>query len=294
VKPLTLCLMTGKGHAFLSDIVDAYGHLIEEVIVGIDATLDNDHSQDLANLCDARGLSWRFRAAANAQPIRSPYVMAVSWRWMIDHPETGLIVFHDSLLPRYRGFNPLVTALINGDAETGVTALLGAKEYDSGDILAQSSVSLTYPVTIASAIDLLRSAYRVCAVHVLESIDAGRPLVGQAQDETGASYSLWRDEDDYRIDWSWPAERIARAVDALGSPYKGASTRIGDTFARVHKARAMPDVEIANRTPGKVIRILDGCPVVVCGEGLLHVRELVREDTGASLLPLAQFRTRFA
>lgn len=293
MKPLTLCLMTAKGHAFLLDIVDTYAPLIEEVIVGSDAALDNDCAQEIARLCEARGLSWRARSADLR--IRTPFVMAVSWRWLIDHPETHLIVFHDSLLPRYRGFNPLVSALINGDDTIGVTALLGASEYDAGDILAQSTVDVSYPIKLAAAIEALRPAYRACAIAVLERIRTKQPLDGRAQEQAQVSYSLWRDEDDYRLDWTLPAQRLARTVDALGSPYQGALTSLnGETLARIHDACALPDVVIANRTPGKVLRMNGAFPVVVCGEGLLEIRALVDATTGASLLPLQRFRSRFA
>lgn len=293
MKPLTLCLMTAKGHAFLLDIVDTYAPLIEEVIIGSDDALDNDFAQDIARLCDDHALPWRQRSAGLR--IHTPFVMAVSWRWLIDHPETHLIVFHDSLLPRYRGFNPLVSALINGDEAVGVTALLGASEYDAGDILAQSAINVPYPIKIAAAIEALRPAYRDCAISVLERIRTQQPLDGQPQTQAQVSYSLWRDDSDYGLDWALPAQRLARTVDALGTPYKGALTIInGKTSARIHDARALPDVDIVNRAPGKVLKMNGAFPVVVCGEGLLEIRALVDATTGASLLPLHQFRTRFA
>jgi methionyl-tRNA formyltransferase len=71
--------------------------------------------------------------------------MAVSWRWLIDHPAEQLIVFHDSLLPRYRGFEPLVTSLVNGETRIGVAALFGASEFDTGDVIVQSATASRIP-----------------------------------------------------------------------------------------------------------------------------------------------------
>lgn len=236
MKPVTLFLMTKKGYAFLQDVVDTYRHLIEVVVVGTDASLDEDHSDKIIALCEEKGLIWCKRTAEYT--ISSPFAMAVSWRWMINHPEQRLIVFHDSLLPRYRGFNPLVTALINGDAEAGVTALLGASEYDAGAILAQSAVEIRYPTMIAVVIDQLRAAYRACAFAVFAGIEQGLSLQGVPQDESQATYSLWRDEEDYRIPWEQPAAWIERFVDALGSPYKGAFTMVDGKCARITGAGA--------------------------------------------------------
>jgi methionyl-tRNA formyltransferase len=104
---------------------------------------------------------------------------------------------------------------------------------------------------------------------------------------------LWRDDEDYLVDWSWPAERIRRFVDAVGAPYKGAASIVDGKMLRLLKAEALPDVAVANRTVGKVIFVRNGRPVVTCGSGLLRVDELVEDASGASVLPLRKFRTRF-
>ncbi len=51
----------------------------------------------------------------------SELVFIVGWQYLIRQIEGTIIVFHDSVLPRYRGFAPTVTALINGDPAIGVT-----------------------------------------------------------------------------------------------------------------------------------------------------------------------------
>ena len=50
-------------------------------------------------------------------------MIAAGWRWLLPSTEK-LIVLHDSLLPRYRGFNPLVSQLIDKEERLGVTAVL--------------------------------------------------------------------------------------------------------------------------------------------------------------------------
>jgi methionyl-tRNA formyltransferase len=130
-------------------------------------------------------------------------------------------------------------------------------------------------------------------VEVTRTILAGRSLNSQPQDETAATYSLWRDEDDYRIDWSRDAASIRRFIDALGYPYKGASSELDGVLVRILDAVPEPEVQIEQRVPGKVIFVRDQQPVVVCGSGLLRLLD-VRDETGAeSLLPLRKFRSRF-
>ena len=57
--------------------------------------------------------------------------------------KSKLIVFHDSVLPKLRGFNPLVTSLINGYEEIGVTVLYGTEDFDRGEIILQKKVNIT-------------------------------------------------------------------------------------------------------------------------------------------------------
>ena len=57
--------------------------------------------------------------------------------------------------------------------------------------------------------------------------------------------------------------------------------------------RVEKDVKIENRTPGKVIFLIDAKPIVVCGKGLIKINEMVDDQTRQSLLPMSKFRSRF-
>lgn len=161
-----------------------------------------------------------------------------------------------------------------------VTALFGASEYDRGAIIHQSAKPVSYPITIAQAITQIDQCYLECANAVLEKIASGEPLIGQAQDDSKATYSLWRDEDDYQIDWSLPAAVVRRTIDALSAPYRGAYCRVNDVPARILGAVEVEDVNIENRHIGKVIFVEAGQPVIVCGEGLIKITACISEDSG--------------
>jgi methionyl-tRNA formyltransferase len=119
-------------------------------------------------------------------------------------------------LPRYRGFAPVVNALINGDRWLGVTALLGGAEYDTGLILGQKKIELIYPVTVRDAILATAPLYQHLMFEILDKYRSMGILRGQAQDERLATYSLWRDESDYRIDWRQSSQKIKRPVQLGG------------------------------------------------------------------------------
>lgn len=54
---------------------------------------------------------------------------------ILDIPKFGAVNVHASLLPKYRGASPIEAALINGDAETGVTIMKMEEKLDAGDVM---------------------------------------------------------------------------------------------------------------------------------------------------------------
>lgn len=283
--------MSRKGFKVLETLSRDFRELIDFVVTQPDKSVQEDYYAEIKELCRRSGIPCYDRRGDYA--VMSEYALAVSWRWLIDSGETTLIVFHDSLLPKYRGFNPLVSYLINGEPRIGVTALFASEEYDRGDVIGQASSQISYPLKIAEAIETVSDDYAELASRIAGEIKRGEKLAAVPQDEAEASYSLWRDELDYRLDWTLSADEIRRTVDAVGFPYKGASTLVNGKLARVFEVEEANDVIIENRAPGKVIFIKDRCPIVVCGRGLVKIKTLIDDETGKSLLPLGSLRSRF-
>jgi methionyl-tRNA formyltransferase len=117
--------------------------------------------------------------------------------------------------------------------------------------------------------------------------------VGRQQDETQVTYSLWRDDEDYRIRWQNDAASIKRFIDSLGDPYQGAASLMNGRQVRIYDAEVEPDVCVEDRHVGKVLFMRKGFPVIVCGSGLLKITALFDSETRQSLLPLKRFRSRF-
>jgi methionyl-tRNA formyltransferase len=286
--------MSAKGCAVLRHLLQRFDRsLIAYVVTARDASVEEDYHEDIVALAKHAGIEVHSPPEAPSAMDSASCLFAVSWRWLLE-PSRGqrLIVFHDSLLPRYRGFGPLVSALVNGEPRVGVTALLGSSEYDRGDVIAQESIAISYPIKIAAAIQAITPCYERLATEVVRRVMDG-DLLAHAQDDAQATYSLWRDEDDYSVNWAWDAERIRRFVDAVGFPYRGAATAAAGRKYRILDCEAVGDVSIENRQPGKVVFKEGRCPVVVCGTGLLKIQRMIEEESGKDALPLARFRVRF-
>jgi len=283
-----------KGFSVVKALVESSGAQTIHCVIGQDEGVTDDFSATLIAYCDSHKIGYSFRENILYDRNNYDLFLAVGWRWIIrDIPQEKLIVFHDSLLPRYRGFAPLVNALINKEKITGVTALLGAEEYDKGNILLQKHMDIIYPTNIAHEIQRISNIYANLAVDLFAKLNNGTiNIAGYPQNEMEATYSLWRDEEDYRIDWNDDAKNIEHFINCVSSPYRGASAVLNGATVRIVKAQTRSDIKIENRSPGKVVFIEANFPVVVCGSGLLLLVE-VRNEHGESLLPLKSFRSKF-
>lgn len=277
----------------LRRIVEDHGAaVVAHVVTARDKATMDDGYEAIVRLARSAGIPVVDRGQPPPDDSQARFLFAVGWRWLISpRPGQQLVVFHDALLPRYRGFAPLVSALVNGEPQVGVTALFGAAEYDRGPIIAQRAMPLHYPVTIAQVFRDIAPVYAELASEVVSLAMRGE-LRGVDQNESRATYSLWRDDMDYLVDLRWDAARIRRFVDAVGPPYKGALVQLEGVPCRIRACAELPDVVIENRTPGKVIFMQDGKPVVVCGTGTLRI-DALNDKQGRDLLPLPRFRMRF-
>lgn len=287
-------LMTEKGYRVLASLIDNnYIHLLSKIIIGQDKNIENDYYNEIVELCKKNQL--QFYNRLDDYLIDSEYSMAISWRWIINTGKSKLIVFHDSLLPKYRGFSPLVNMLINGERILGVTAIFASEEYDRGDIIFQTKIEISYPIKIQDAIKMISNEYIYLIEKIIQTINNKNNLPRKPQKEEDASYSLWRNEDDYLIDWSEDAKNILNFINAVSHPYKGAVTYInGKQKIRILDAKLGKDVKVEIRDIGKVIYNLDNKPVIVCGKGLLVVLKVVGEDSKELDLPFKFFRTKLS
>lgn len=289
---ISLFLMTNKGYQVLKAVVEnSFIQNVDKVIIGLDKSVQNDYSNEIKALCEKHKIEFFF-SNQNFE-IVSPFSIAISWRWIVNLKGSKLIVLHDSILPKYRGFAPLVNALINKEDFIGVTALFASSEYDTGSIILQRQIPINYPIKIIDAIEKISALYSEIVISIFEKINSNVVLDSFDQKEEEASYSLWLDSEDYFINWNDSSTKIKRFIDTVGYPYQGAKCLINGEIVVIHNATLVEEVKIENRDIGKVIFVEKNKPVVVCGKGLLRIEEAEYETTKQSLLPLKKFRTRF-
>ena len=286
---VTLFLMSKKGLSVLSGLINSgLKNKVICVISSRDNSIKEDYYDEISTQCKQNNIL--FYDKKENFKLKNKYFIAVSWRWIIRlKNDQKLIVLHDSILPKYRGFSPLVNSLINKEKKIGVTALFATKKYDEGEIIKQKYIKINYPIKIIEAINLISKLYSEITIELIKNISNIKSI---KQNNNLASYSLWLDDEDYFIDWHNDAEYISRFIDSVGYPYLGAKTKINSQCFTITKAELFEDLKIENRHVGKVLFMREGFPVVVCGKGLLKIIEIY-DNNQKSILPLKKFRTRF-
>ncbi|MEV8516494.1 methionyl-tRNA formyltransferase [Dactylosporangium sp. NPDC051484] len=237
-----------------------------------------------------------FDALKRADP---DVIVATNWRTWIpprifELPRLGTLNVHDSLLPAYGGFSPLIWALINGEPEVGVTAHMMDGELDAGDIVLQRAVPVGPRDTTTDLFHKTLALFGPITVDALALIASGR-TDWTPQDRTRASFFHKRAEEDSRIDWTWSAEELDRLVRAQSDPYPNAFTyhkgeRIRIVAASVSNGRY-------GGTPGRIFIREGDAVVIVAGararRGGSHglAVERVRTADGSELPAVDYFRT---
>ena len=195
--------------------------------------------------------------------------------WMIELPRLGCINLHASLLPKYRGAAPINWAVINGERETGVTAMKIDAGMDTGDMLMERREAIRDDDTTESLGQRLSVLGAGLMVETLRKLERGE-IVPRPQDSRLATYAPKLKKEDGRIDWSRPAEELARRVRGL-IPWPGAFTVFRSQTLHIWRATAETAPGPSQHAPG-VLLVEGGKLAVVCGGGtLLALNEIQLE-----------------
>ena len=92
---------------------------------------------------------------------------------VLDIPRLGCVNVHGSLLPKYRGAGPIQWAVLNDEAETGITTMLMGEGMDTGDILVEKATPIGENETAAELFDRLAEMGAEVLVDILEKLDKG-------------------------------------------------------------------------------------------------------------------------
>src|SRR6185312_13148032 len=154
-------------------------------------------------------------------------------------PPKGTINLHASLLPQYRGAAPINWAIINGEAESGVTTFFLKHEIDTGNVLFTEKVTLTGHETAGELHDRLMAKGAGLLVKTVKAVESGRynehPQASLHDEDVVLKNAPKIYKDDCKIDWNRPVIEVYNFIRGL-SPVPTAFTDLNGKTLKIYRA----------------------------------------------------------
>jgi methionyl-tRNA formyltransferase len=193
-------------------------------------------------------------------------------------PRLGMVNVHASLLPKYRGAAPVHRAIMNGEAETGVTIMRIVPALDAGDMLAKSVRAISADETSEQLEQALARDGASLLIEVLDQLEAGT-LRAEPQDESASTYAPRLRKEEGLIDWTQPARRIHDQVRGL-YPWPHAYSYLEGARLIVWKTEVRLKADTTKQrdaTPGTIVDTTRDAIEVATGDGLIALTEVQAE-----------------
>lgn len=234
-----------------------------------------------------------FRDDAVVEELRSlaPDVIAVVAygkilpQRVLDIPKYGCINIHASILPKLRGSGPVQWAILNGEKETGVTAMYMAAEMDAGDIIEIRKTPIEPYENAQSLLGRLAGIGAELLCDTLRAVQAGT-VTRTPQDASEATFAPMLTKALCPIDWTMTMRRITDQVRGL-DPWPVATAELGGTRFKIYSVR--PTEKKTELAPGTPVALTKRGLEIACGDGVLEILEL-QADGGKRMRAPDYFR----
>lgn len=205
----------------------------------------------------------------------------------LNTPSLGMLNFHGSLLPAYRGASPVESAIASGDKITGISLMQMVAKMDAGDLLDQEAVSISKDETSASLRLKLADACVPLIGRNIATILEGKGLF-TPQDESKMTYTRKINKEDGWLNFNASAKELDCRVRAL-SPWPGGFFKIGETIIKIGCCEPLDeDLKV---TAGAIIGSDEKGLLIGTAQGVLRLTALQRP--GGKMLPIHDFLRGF-
>lgn len=227
------------------------------------------------------------RALAELAALRLDALVVVAYglilpQPVLDLPRYGCINVHGSLLPRWRGAAPIQRAIEAGDPDSGVTIMRMDAGLDTGPMLATERCPIPPLATSGDLYELLAQIGPRLLVSVLDDLPSFLAQA-KAQEESTATYAHKLDKNEACLDWTRPAQLLARQIRAF-NPAPGCFSFFAGERVKLWRAQPRPETAVGE-SPGVIVDAGPQGIDVQCGNGTLRLQEM--QFPGARALPVA-------
>lgn len=193
---------------------------------------------------------------------------------VLDIPKYETINLHASLLPKYRGANPIQRAIINGDKETGICTMITELGLDCGDICLKEVIPIDDDMNCEDLFNIISDlSPQLLEKTLVGLVDGSIKPVPQCEDGVCMANKLTKEES--QIDWARPANEIHNLVRGI---YKFPSAHFiyNGKLIKVMQSKVVSGKGL----PGEFVEISKDGIKVACGKDCLLIMKIKPEGKG--------------
>lgn len=168
----------------------------------------------------------------------------------------GFVNFHYGLLPQYRGANPVLAQMLNGETESGITVHLVDEHIDTGPIVMQQKIPIDDSDTFGIQLQKLGMLGADMVHPLLRFYGLSPVLPAVPQDETKARYFKKPVAADLMINWNtMNSKQVIRLINACNPWNKGAGAIINGMGICLTDAEPADEIAATGTLPGTIIAL---------------------------------------
>lgn len=195
---------------------------------------------------------------------------------VIDIPKIATVNLHASLLPKYRGANPIQRCIYNGDKETGITTMLTVLALDAGDICETEVIKISENMTDVQLREEISKKSPQLLLSTLKGLHNGS-LKPQKQDEDGITIAKKFQKQDGLIDWKRTAQEIHNHVRSM-IEFPTAYTFYQGKMLKIIETEVLD--KTVKEKDGEVILTSKNGIEVATGNGVILLKQVKPESKG--------------
>jgi len=226
----------------------------------------------------------RLRALAPEVAVVVAFGRMISPR-VLRVPRLGFVNLHPSLLPRYRGPSPIESAILAGDAVTGVTTMLLDEGMDTGPILLQRETRINPREHSPEVEARLAHLGAHLVVETLAGLASGT-VIATPQDNSTATVTVKLERRMGRVDWQLTAQELSNRCRAF-DPWPGVFTSFRGGRLKIHGLEVGESI-LGDEAPGTVLGVSPAGIAVRAGKGTVAVVTEVQRE-GKRRMPADAF-----
>lgn len=196
---------------------------------------------------------------------------------VLDIPKIATVNLHASLLPKYRGANPIQRCIYNGDCKTGITTMLTVLELDAGDICETAEIIINDDMTDVELKEIISEKSPELLCSTLKGLFSGE-LKPKKQCCDGVSIAKKFTKQDGLIDWNNTAKDIHNQVRSM-IDFPTAYTYFNGKLLKVIETKVLPE-NSSNGVSGEVLNVSKNGIEVKTKDAIILITKVKPESKG--------------